>query len=114
MVLIGATYPTMASPVQSGEKSIAISGFEVKQVTIMLAGTGSVLTSEPVGVGRSIKIGEVTPKLPSALLLFQASLALAVEGPEPLSGATAVPHAAVAGQTGGNAWPTLTAEAVPA
>jgi hypothetical protein len=59
-------------------------------------------------------MGDVMPKLPSALLLFQTLLLLAVDGNVPLSVAVFVPQEAVTGHTGGNGWPTITVEASPA
>jgi hypothetical protein len=91
---------------------------ELKLVTIMLLGTAKLLSVVPVGLTWSRKMGEVTPKLPSILLLLKMLLALLVEAYKPLSVALPAhaPDAAVlalAGQTGGNAWPTTTVLASP-
>src|SRR5580704_13257084 len=87
------------------------SDLELKLVTTILLGTAKLLTVVPEGVSWSRKIGEVTPKLPSTLLLLKMLLALVVDAYAPLSEALAAVQApadavsAVAGQTGGNAWP---------
>jgi hypothetical protein len=59
-------------------------------------------------------MGEVIPKLPSTLLLFQTLFVLVVEGYAPLSVAAAVAHTAVEGQTGGSACPLMMVVASPA
>ena len=46
-------------------------------MTIMLVGIGRVLTMVPAGVIWSRKMGDVTPKLPSTVSLFQTLLVLA-------------------------------------
>jgi len=66
--------------VPSDERFSASSDVELKLVVTRLDGTGRVLTSVPVGVIWSRKIGDVIPKLPSALSLFQTLLVLLVEG----------------------------------
>jgi hypothetical protein len=60
-----------------------------------------------IRVSWSRKIGEVTPKLPSTVLLFQTL------GKAPVLVAVAVGQAAVAGQLGGSFWPTVTVVASP-
>ena len=80
MVLGGATYAMKVSAVPSGERFSASSDFELKLVLTRLGGIGSVLTSVPVGVIWSRKIGDVMPKLPSTLSLFQTLLLLVVDG----------------------------------
>src|ERR1017187_714901 len=89
------------------------SDLELKLVTIMLLGTAKLLTVVPDGVSWSRKMGEVTPKLPSILLLLNTLLALLVDAYAPLSVAFAAQAPAdavlaLAGHTGGNAAPTTT------
>src|ERR1039457_5169833 len=94
------------------------SDLELKLVTIMLPGTATLLIVAPDGVSCSRKMGEVTPKLPSILLLLKMLFALVVDTYAPLSEALpaqapADAVLALAGQTGGNAWPTTTVLASP-
>jgi hypothetical protein len=72
-----------------------------------------VVKTVPVVVISSMKIGEVTPKLPSTVSLFQTLLVVVREGNKPLLVALPVPHAAVLGQSGGKASPMVTVDAVP-
>jgi len=98
----------------SADRLSATSDLELKLVVTRLVGTGSVLTTVPVGVSWSRKIGEVMPKLPSRRLLLKTLLVLVREAYAPLS--VAFPpddaHAADAGQTGGSTWPTARLAAV--
>ena len=66
--------------VPSVERFSESSDFELKLDTIRPVGTGRLFTSVPVGVIWSRKMGAVTPKLPSALSLFQTLLVLVVDG----------------------------------
>src|SRR5215471_12706392 len=98
----------------SVDRFSASSDLELKLVTIMLLGTAKLLTVVPDGVSCSRKMGEVIPKLPSTLLLLKMLLALSVDAYAPLSVALAPVQepvdavSALAGQTGGSAWPTTT------
>src|SRR5215471_18151761 len=74
----------------SVDRFTASSDFELKLVTRRFVGTGSVPRRFPSVVRLSRKIGEVTPKLPSGLSLFQTLWLSARFGYSPLS--TAVPH----------------------
>ena len=99
---------------RSSDRFTASSDFELKLVTKVVPGTEIVVSVDPDGVISSIKIGDVMPKLPSTLLLFQTLLVLVRDGNKPLSVAVAVPHAAVLGQFGGSGWPMVTVDAFPA
>src|SRR5271165_4276872 len=95
------------------------SDLELKLVTIMLLGTSKVLTVVPDGAIWSRKMGEVTPKLPSIVLLLKTLLVPVVDAYAPLATALSwqAPGDAVlalAGQTGGNTEPTTTVVASPA
>src|SRR5215469_1755449 len=99
------------STLPSVDRFSASSDLELKLVTIMLLGTAKLLTVVPDGVSCSRKMGEVIPKLPSTVSLLKMLLVLSVAAYAPLSVALApqAPGAAVlalAGQTGGNTWPT--------
>jgi hypothetical protein len=54
----------------------AISDLELKLVVTIEVGMASELTSVPVGVSWSRKMGDVTPKLPSTILLLKTLLVL--------------------------------------
>jgi hypothetical protein len=99
--------------VPSAETFNASSLLELKLVFTIVVGIASEPTSVPLVESWSRKIGDVTPKLPSALSLFQTLLVPASEGYAPLSVAFAVPHAAEEGQTGGSGWPTARVAALP-
>src|SRR5579872_1219426 len=73
----------------------ASSDFELKLVTILSVGTAKVPSFQPSGVMSSRKIGEVIPKLPSELALFQTLWQSKRFGYSPLSLAT--PHGTVTG-----------------
>src|SRR5450755_373338 len=60
-----------------------------------------------------MKIGEVTPKLPSTKSLFQTLLVLPMAGKAPVSVAVPLGHFAVAGHPGGRVWPIVTVVASP-
>lgn len=97
----------------SSDRFNATSDFELKLVVTKVVGTASVLTSVPAVVIWSRKSGDVTPKLPSTLSLFQTLLVLPTAGKAPVSVAVPVPQEAVAGQFGGSGCPTVTVAAVP-
>src|SRR5215831_2953788 len=99
----------------------ASSDFELKLVTIWSVGTASVPSCSPLVLRLSRKMGDVMPKLPSGPSLLKTV------GYVP--SATAVPHFTFtvvvpparsgrvtvrATQPGGNVWPTVTREGLPA
>src|SRR5215471_16633014 len=109
------------------DRFTASSDLELKLVTTRLVGIGRVPRSLPSVVRLSKKIGEVTPKLPSGLSLFQTlwlserfgyspfSTALAhftvtIVVPPAISGRVTVPGT----HPGGNVCPIVTVPAVPA
>src|SRR5579862_9197650 len=104
----------------------ANSDFELKLVTKRSVGMGRVPSSSPCVVTLSRKTGAVTPKLPSAVLLFHTLWVSERLGYSPLSTAAAhftlietVPPAmsgsvmVVVTQAGGKVWPGVTVETVP-
>src|ERR1700735_354930 len=110
----------------SSERLRANSDFELKLVTIWSLGIGSVPIRKPSVVMLSRKIGEVTPKLPSAPSLLKTAgyvpSATAVLQPELLAFGmvTVVVPPAISGivivpgtQTGGRVCPRVTVEASP-
>lgn len=101
------------SAVPSVDRLTASSDFELKLVVNVAPGTDRVFTTVPVGVSWSINIGDVIPKLPSTVSLFQTLLVLPMAGKAPLFVAVPVPQLAVAGQFGGSGWPMVTEAAVP-
>jgi hypothetical protein len=101
-------YAIKVTALPSVERFTDISDLELKLVVAKFGGIGSVLTSVPDVVSWSRKMGDVIPKLPSTLLLFQTLLLYAIEGYKPLSVAFPLPQEAVKGHTGGNGWPSVT------
>jgi hypothetical protein len=94
---------------------MASSDFELKLVVKVVGGIAMVVRTAPEdGESSSMKIGEVTPKLPSAKSLFQTLLVVLRDGKRPLFVAVPVPQAAVEGQLGGNGSPIMTVDATPA